>query len=440
MNPKWLRSAMLSVIVASAMVAVSGCSSTSSTQPSPATSSPAGHSSVASATPTAAPTSKALPPPQTITGEPLDGMKRSMDTLYKPCSQTTTEFGAATIFDPQAGKFITGPTPPALAPGTELVGGGNPAYLCTLTGTPNDLKVFYVWYFRTPSHGLEAQKFTLMAGVGGIHDKTLAKVAELPADLGGGPSRIYTTTGGVVLSYCCRSDGISTAAIDPETLTVKWTSPHSLASFENSSVAFQDVFENTVTIRDVASGTDTVLNHAQLAGSAPNAWDLPTGYLIQCVHDNVECAHDKALGDNVFGYYSMVAHQFFPRVFTADSSPEPKFNDGRMMLQSKKSLKLIDVATGAVVFELNPAEMAAVDSYRFAAAGNYLYIANQSDSPVIDIRDRKQVSSGWKVRPVGPVGQNWMLVDHRQNSTDYDVSGDLVLQHLDNGVYPGPWY
>lgn len=93
-----------------------------------------------------------------------------------------------------------------------------------------------------------------------------------------------------------------------------------------------------------------------------------------------------------------------------------------------------------------------MDSYQYASSGDYLYIANQRDSPVIDIHTRQKVSSGWKVRPLDFLGPSWVLVDHRPNTTAdcYEAfsvfncgasdAQQVVLQKTDNGEYPGPWY
>ena len=129
-----------------------------------------------------------------------------------------------------------------------------------------------------------------------------------------------------------------------------------------------------------------------------------------------------------------------------------QINEGKLLIVNKKSLKLIDITNGVVVFELSPEEVAAVDSYQYGNSGDYLYIANRSDSPVIDIRTRQKVSSGWKVRPMDFLGPSWVLVDHRPNSTMDCYEGftgfscgsvdlqQVGLQRVDNRVYPGPWY
>ncbi|OBF94525.1 hypothetical protein A5791_00080 [Mycobacterium sp. 852002-51163_SCH5372311] len=441
MNQTWLRRC-LAILTVALLIPASACNSTPS-QPRSTTR----QSSAAATTQSTAASATSQTPAQTptVTGEDLEGTVRALGTVFKPCNSTRNAFDAAKVFDPQTGRMVVAPTPPPLPPGTELAfGRGNPAYFCTLTGTPTDLKIFYVWTYRTPSHGLEPERFTLMAGVGGINDKSITKVAELPAELGGSPSKVYSTAGGPVLSYCCRTSGVSTAAIDPETLTVRWTSPHNLASVEESTVAFHDVSKSIVTIRDVASGAEVVLDHADPAGPKPLNYELDSGYVIRQTKDEVN------LGDFTWGYYSVIAHKFYPNLITAGTLIDPIINEGKLLIRSTKNLKILDIANGTVLFEMSPDEMRAVNSYQFGTSGDYLYIGNQSDSPVIDIRDRKQVSSGWKVRPLDFFGKSWVLVDHRAKTAANCYEGpnvftcggtkDVVIQRIDNGVYPGPWY
>jgi hypothetical protein len=282
-----------------------------------------------------------------------------------------------------------------------------------------------------------------MAGVAGINDQSMTQVVELPAELGGAPSGVMPTDGGPVLWYCCGA-AVAAAAIDPNTLAVKWTSEHGIASHDRSSVAFYDVFEDRFTVKDVASGAATVVEHVNpTTASGINNYVLERGYLLDQVGD----------GDNV-GYYSTVARQFFPNVLTNDRVTGAGVNEGRLLLIGKDTLKIVDVASGTVLFGLTPEEKSAVDSYQFANSGEYLYVANQSDSPVIDIRNRQQVSAGWKVRPQTFLGKSWVLVDHRRNATQDCYEGtsvfgcggsgddaeDVVLEHVREGVYPGPWF
>jgi hypothetical protein len=341
--------------------------------------------------------------------------------------------------------MVKGPLPPSLPADAELAGGGNPAVGCTLTGTPDDLKVFYTWNYRTPSKGLQPERFTFMAGVAGIHDKTMTQVAELPAELGGPPSNIIATDGGPVFDYCCRGKNeLSTAAIDPNTLSVKWTDNRGIATYDRSTVAFYDVWENRLTIRDVASGSDSIVENVDPAGPSPQNYELTSGYVLEQTGDS----------DNV-GYYSTLAHQFYPDILVDDRvTTDPEISGGKLLLKGVDQLKLVDIGTGAVVFELSAQELKAVDTYMFANSGDYLYIANSSDSPVIDIRTHQQVSSGWKVRPLDTIGKSWVLVDHRPTTVSdcYEGLGvfscggsmsdpkQIVLEHFENGVYPGPWF
>ena len=149
--------------------------------------------------------------------------------------------------------------------------------------TPTDLNV-YIWQYHTPAKGLKPEKFTLMAAVSGIHDSSVTQQVELPADLPGVPDEdVYPSTGGPVLSWGYNAgNGIATAAIDPATLAVRWSTTSRVSSIDDSTVAFKDDSKDALIIRDVASGADTVVDSARLAdfdlriksrtSSIPTSW------------------------------------------------------------------------------------------------------------------------------------------------------------------------
>jgi hypothetical protein len=388
--------------------------------------------------------SPAAPPPR-ITGEQLSGTVQALDTVFTACDQGTASISKPVqVFDTKTGRLVNAPVPPPIPAGAELVAAGNLSFGCTLTGTADSPKIFYVWNYRSPSKGLEPASTHLMAGVASIHDPAMTQVVELPADLGGPPSKVIPTDGGPVLWWCCRGrDAVTTAALDPDSLNIRWTAQANMASHDRSSVAFYDVFENRFTVKDVASGAESVVEQVHPSTtSGVNTYELERGYLL-----------DQVGSDNV-GYFSTVTNKFAPDILTDDRVTQASVNEGKLLVVGKDTLKVVDVVTSAVLFTLSAPEKSAVDSYRFASSGDYLYIANASDSPVIDIRNRQQASSGWKVRPQTFLGKSWVLVDHRPNATQdcyestsvFECGGsmsnpaDLALEPVTDGIYPGPWF
>ncbi|MGE0220676.1 hypothetical protein [Mycolicibacterium sp.] len=428
----------LAGLLAAGILVLSACGSQPEAPQTQPAADPSEQTSSTAAAPTAATatTSTTAPPPPPITGDALSGSRRALGTIYQPCSPGDTHL---TVFDPATGRMVTTPTMPAIPKGTEAWGGGNSPAHCALTGTPDDLKVLYVYGYRKPSEGLNPESFHAMAAVASIHDTEVTQIVELPPELGV-PSEVIPTDGGPVLAYCCRGRGaVVTAALDPNTLAVRWTSDQGVATHDHATVAFDGVRDGTVTIRDVASGADTVVENVTPASTNARNYRLDSGYVLE-----------QRDGSGNTGYYSTLARQFYPNILV-DDDPEltPVINEGRLLLKGDKSLKVVDITNGATVFELGEAELEAVDSYQFATSGDYLYIANSSDSPVIDMRDRQKVSSGWRVRPLNTVGGSWVLVNHRANDTRdcyegiavFDCESDEVtLEKFPDGKYPGPWF
>lgn len=428
---------MNSFVIASLSVALTvglvGCGSTTTNRAvtSPTTTS----TDVGSSTVAAAPA-----PPATVTslpGEDLDGTVRALGTAFVPC-KTGREFAAPKVLDLATGKFITPPAPTEVPAGAELL-----YSTCTLTGTPEDPKVLYLWQYKTPAAGLTPASVTVMGAITGVHDTAPVTGVDLSgqAPVMGDGAQLLPTSGGAVLrvGYGCQ---ICTVAFDPSTPKITWTHEKEYATHDDSSVAFK--IDKNVVIRDVGTGQDTVLEVFGLAGQLPKYHHLDSGYLLW---------EQGGLGDWTFGYYSTVAHRRFENVFIG-STPNVTAGDGRILLHTQKLLRLLNITTGEVEFELGPQELQTLDSYQFAYFGNYLYVRNNNDSPVLDMTTKQRVSSGWKVRPVGWLNPSWLIVDHRntgvgqcyQSFGPYDCAstfvsdGDFALTKVDGGNYPGPMF
>jgi hypothetical protein len=431
----------VAVVLAAVSLTVSGCGSQPSSQQSSASGSSS--STAAASSPSKSPTKP--PAPKTLTVKDLGGTVRALGTVFTPCN-SRNEFSKPTVFDPATGELVTAPAPPAVPDGTELVG-----YRCTLTGAPQDLKVFYIWQYHTPAKGLTSEKYTMMAGVAGIHDESVNQVAELTGLPGIPDKNVYPTIGGPVLAWGYNStDEIGTVAIDPATLTVKWTSPSEISNVDDTTVAFRGDNEKII-IRDVASGADTVLDNVQMANFNSDAIQLDSGYLLKEWHENGSGAD---LSED-FGYYSTVSHQFYPDILV-DNIPNAlaNVNDGRLFLKGSKYLKMINIATGAVEFDLNEEEVHTLgsNSWQYSHFGNYVYVRNDTDSPVLDITTKQEAHAGWRVRPSDLIGKSWILVDHRDTASEVCYEGfdtlrcgqndpeKITLQRIDNGVYPGAWF
>ncbi|MDT5010936.1 MAG: hypothetical protein QOH57_2553 [Mycobacterium sp.] len=426
--------AVISVVLSAGL---SGCGSATENNRAQNTASES-HVAQPSASASQTHTSAAPKPVTSIPGTELKDTVRALGTVFTPCP-SGPKFAAPKVLDLATGKFDTPAAPTEVPAGTKLL-----FATCTLTGTPEDLKVLYLWQYETPAAGLTPASNTVMGAVTGVHDTAPLQPVDLSAQapVMGDGAKLLPTSGGAVLKvgYGCK---VCTVGFDPNAPRVNWTSEHDAFGSDESSVAFQDIMNNVVTIRDVATGQDTVFNNVFLTDNAKGAHD--SGYLI---------VQKGGLGDWTWGYYSTVAKRLFDNVYTANNRPSITVRDGRALLESKNLLRLINISTGDVEFEVTQADLNTLNSYQFSHFGNDLYVKNQNDSPVLDIKTRQRLSAGWKVRPSEWINPSWLLIDHRNTGVgecfngfaSYDCAGndiqpnDFVLTKVEGGSYTGPMF
>jgi hypothetical protein len=142
---------------------LSGCGSATDNKTAP---SATGESQVAqpSARVSQTPTSAAPKPVTSIPGTELKDTVRALGTVFTPCP-AGQKFTPPKVLDLTTGKFVT-----PIAPTEEPAGAKLLFATCTLTGTPEDLKVLYLWQYETPAAGLTPASVTVMGAVTGVHD------------------------------------------------------------------------------------------------------------------------------------------------------------------------------------------------------------------------------------------------------------------------------
>src|SRR5207248_845384 len=113
-------------------------------------------------------------------------------------------------------------------------------------------------------------------------------------------------------------------------------------------------------------------------------------------------------------------------------------------------IEVRDVRDNKLLFSRYGADVDGLHIRNLYLAGKYLYIENDSDSPVIDIATSQKVSSGWGVRPTDVINRDWLLTMKGHISNDYascfGVGGSYAcyeqgtLVHAPGGNYGGPWH
>ena len=421
--------AFLLVFVEACSSAESGTTASTSSETSPTKS---------SATTSSGSTSAVPKPPVEFTSKDLDGTVHALGTVYTPCPNSGREFAVPRVLDLSDGKFVTPVAPTSVPSGSELLN-----FMCSLAGTPEDLEVLYVWSYKTPAAGLSPETFTIMAAATGIHDTTPLQSVDLSSQIPylGSDAELLPTRGATVLDagYGCE---VCTFAISTTGPKMLWSTPQLMESHDDVSVAFKN--GNSVVIRGAETGQDITVDNVRLSGSGVNNAVLESGYLL---------VEQGGLGDWIYGYYSTVANKLYSGTWVGDP-PQVKITDGRALFSQKNGLRIINISTGAIEFELNSNEMNTLDSYQFTVFGKYLYVINKNDSPVLDINTKQRVSTGWKVRPSEWLNDSWLIVDKRNTGTGtcyqsfvpFDCKGfgnsleDFTLSKINSDRYTGPYF
>ena len=418
---------------------------------------------------------------------PSGSVRQGASTVYSDCetSMTDDEFGLeGEVFNPATGRNVSLPVPDIS--GKKLI-----RHACTVGGDKDNIRVFRVVTLLTPSTGLtpESEETSIFAydpfGVGDPQvvawpdDVDIALVEEiLPTDYGfiayGFRSAPVGFDGSTLepkfnlntvlndrVSELMAVDDSAEFTASPSQPNFKGVLVTTTTGYSNSdnTMAVQRALEAGESQYEFLSAKDGKLQATIGVGARHSrdlgTWTFPDGYLVQQTTDE----------DDVykFGYFNFNDNQFTALTgLSSLASPAQVsvWGDKIAYLSLADDLiKVLDLKSGETIFEKQGIEGLNIE--RFSLAGNYLYILNDSDNPVIDITNSEQVSAGWSVRPSDQVGEDWTLVqsdgsaeedagtygpastscfavDRGYESRCYDA--DVKLVHSPGGVYPGPWF
>ncbi|WP_207841700.1 hypothetical protein [Williamsia soli] len=330
---------------------------------------------------------------------------------------------------------------PTVPTGSQLT-----ANKCVLAGTPDNIVVLYFWTFHTPSSGLQPESSTTAITAIGVTDKNFRKEAIISPEIYGLPTQIFPTEGATVARYSGGAGAI--VAFSPASLAVVWRTQDDGVNFDYDRSTFlvqQSLPETRVIIRDAASGRVLLdnIDESYITNTTSDPHSMSTGYFIEryrpknnsVYYFNPENGSTIELGVDQPAVTEQVDETLLVNM------------PGR---EGPESLKLYDIGSGLTLFGVEGADFAGIADYRFANYRNYLYIANDSDSPVIDVTTRKKLSDGWRIRPVQDVGDEWVLVQKGRMDTEQcffasvptsctDQDG-YTLQRVGSNGYQGPFY
>lgn len=369
-----------------------------------------------------------------------EGRKRlGPTTIYTGCTDEVTsgaevEFTEGEVFDPESGRTMPIPKP-TVPPGQQLTAQG-----CTVGGS-DEIRVYWIYYLRTPSSGLDPERTVgMVAAFDPFTVGAPAVETELPADFVD-VDRILPTDFGFMAG-----DGYTLHGFDPTRLNPTWRRD----ADRSCACSFTTNFRTITTIdsgfdrRSTPSGQHRYVFYETKDGTEVGGYvtsldgTYPRGFTVYSTAE--------------FPY----VYDYFDGVTNTMSGPVAKtglFWGNLRLSWGDEHIEVWDKSENKMVFSRYGDEVSGLNAEDIYLAGNYLYIRNDSDSPVIDITSSQKVSSGWKVRPTDRISDEWTLIvegdvgpDHaacfpgQENLCYEDSEQQRKLIRSENGEYPGPWY
>ena len=404
---------------------------------------------------TASTTASSAPPPAVTKASLPKGDKRlgpgtvysgCEDNVYGPSYQNSGRrldaFRDGEVFNPKTGMNVPLPKP-VPPPGTDLVTGG-----CTVGGDENNIKVFYVYSVSTPSSGLTPEHTdTLISSFDPFGSATPTATVTLPPEFNDAIKDILPTPYGFIAGNTKTLHGF-----DPVTLQPTWSvsgPPNCCDLYSNfDSVA---AIDHTFKAAGLANGTNRYVVYSTKDGS--QMWD----YIGDIDHDEIT-NHGYVVDDNqryprVAQFFDTQTRQLKGPVATGNTTIWQNLRLAWNNGLGQPFIEVWDKDQGELIFKRYDNDVAGLKPENVYLAGRYLYIKNESDSPVIDLTTGQKVSSGWKVRPTEQIDRDWVLVASGDASSDVvecfrerkficrdDDEASLSLVRAPNGQYSGPWY
>jgi len=433
------------VAVLGIVIALSACTSRVEDATDEVRTVTASSSASTTATPTTAvsvaPTSSPLPLQLGSDGASGD-VDLGSGTVFSGCNRRLAhgddiQFNPVRVFVPALGRNVSRAALTVPAGKTAINGA------CTVVGDENALRIVYIFTIRTPSSGLnpESSETQLVSYDPNKPDKPAA-TAGWPADSNVADFENIVPTPWGFMAH--GKGGIM--GFDLNTLQRIWQS------------ADENIYANQhgyVTFDSRRDGVDVNVNEwryrfhsAKDGAEVANSIGPSMSGGIDVFRDGfgVEKGRRKN-GEYAYYYFDMRDAQFKGPVPTGGSfwgNTYTAYNT-----RSNPFIEIWDMDQNKKIFSREGADVAGLNIEELFFAGKYLYISNDSDSPVIDITTGQKVSSGWQVRPTDVIAQDWLLVLEGKDSNHhfscfqdgaYVCYEDGTLVHAPNGRYDGPWF
>lgn len=376
-------------------------------------------------------------------GDNGGGVGLGPGTVFSGCNDDLAtgedlKFAPGQVFVPALGRNVSR-TLPSIPAGKTVVAGE-----CTVAGDEDHLRVVYVYTLRTPSVGLTPEGTeTHLVSYDPAKPGAPVASASWPA---GSEVADYEYLVPTVYGFMTHGRR-GVIGFDLDTLQPAWQSADRVGSgdanfdgyvtWDNSGAPDVDTFEWRLTFHSAKDGSviGTCVGPTMEGGIGV----YNHGFIVE----KGKFEH----GNWQYYYFDMKDAQF--------KGPVMNYGDfwGDYFLEFNRGdqpfIHVWDMAQNKIVFSLEGDKVTGLNIKNVYFAGKYLYIENDSDSPVIDITTSQKVSSGWRSRPTDVVDRDWLLTVAGHVSNDYAscLPGRVyrcyehaTLVHAPDGNYGGPWF
>lgn len=323
--------------------------------------------------------------------------------------QQSAEIPSPSLFDWRTGQFVKVARPeiPAKA---QLVQVG-----CLPSGTLDNPTVTYRLSLRTPAEGLSPEKYETRIETYSTDTSAepVTATLDLPTDQATKYSMMVPTGGNLLVAA---RDGKDFSLIRPNGDRV--------ATYPTEWNAVRYVDSNVFIIATEKVGSDPFAT----------MYDGATGQRLtfdQGVTTLTSRSSIKSISADGFSYYLddyPTYTYFYVDTKTKKSHKLGSWQAGgvpdvavwgKYAYAAGGGLSVTDLDTGKTLISRTKEEWDGLGVKHWYAAGPYLYLENEDDSPVIDVTTGKTVSRGWSRRPTNILGDEWTLVLPSPVTNDY---------------------
>lgn len=368
-------------------------------------------------------------------------INRSPSSFSLGCNEGDELPKNGTVFDPPSGKLVPLPLP-SIASSEELVKAH-----CTVAGPPDRLRIIYILSVRVPASGLEVEKISTRTVSYALDTPEVIADYAWPEPIGTSIDELSATNFGFVVRV-----GDNLTGFDLNTLAPAWE--------RNDGPIYYSSFNGFAFLREIGSesGLKLVINDASNGAELQNLSGFQRATEGKDFQGQTNYGwflrHGYKNPDNDVFYFDASSKQL---IGPLSPYAEGMQRHGDLLLTYRRDnvekdnfINIFDIKKNDYVLRKIGSEVSGLNFSEIYIAGHYLYIKNDTESSVTDLRTLTKVSQGWSTRPMDIIGTDWILAIKGPVTNQYvncfDEDGfymckeRAVLVNSPNGAYSGPWY